>query len=107
MYQPSSAAATQPGTADSPHSLSSTPTVLVDSPLQLPGFKPAKATPLQRQWMKRFSASAIDRSGRNAENSLMAYRTITIEWLPSSGGGWKTFTAARKEAARLWAWLVE
>jgi putative transposase len=37
----------------------------------------------------------------------MAYRTITINWLPSSTGGWSTFTASRKEAARLWSWRVE
>jgi putative transposase len=37
----------------------------------------------------------------------MAYRTITINWLPSSRQGWQAFTSARKEAARLWSWLVE
>ena len=37
----------------------------------------------------------------------MAYRTIKIEWLPSSSHSWNTFTSARKEAARLWSWLAE
>jgi putative transposase len=37
----------------------------------------------------------------------MAYRTIKIDWLPSSRDGWHAFTNARKEAARLWSWLVE
>jgi len=37
----------------------------------------------------------------------MSYRTIKIEWLPQSGQQWKTFTAARLEAGRLWSWLVE
>jgi putative transposase len=37
----------------------------------------------------------------------MSYRTIKIEWLPQSGKQWKTFTAARLEAGRLWSWLVE
>jgi putative transposase len=37
----------------------------------------------------------------------MAYRTLRIDWLPSSGQGWFTFTSVRKEAARLWSWLVE
>jgi putative transposase len=37
----------------------------------------------------------------------MAYRTIRIDWLPKSQGQWHVFTAARKEAARLWSWLVQ
>lgn len=37
----------------------------------------------------------------------MSYRTIKIDWLPRSGKQWKTFTATRLEAGRLWAWLVE
>ena len=37
----------------------------------------------------------------------MSYRTIKIDWLPTSGAQWKTFTAARLEAGRLWSWLVE
>ena len=37
----------------------------------------------------------------------MGYRTIKIDWLPSSGKQWKTFTAARMEAGRLWSWVVE
>src|SRR5262249_40293329 len=32
---------------------------------------------------------------------------IKIDWLPSSGTGWDVFTAVRKEAGRLWSWLVE
>src|SRR5262249_20204536 len=37
----------------------------------------------------------------------MAYRTITIDWLPSTGQHWRTFTRVRLEAGRLWSWLVE
>jgi len=37
----------------------------------------------------------------------MSYRTIKIDWLPDSGKHWKTFTAVRLEAGRLWSWLVE
>src|SRR5574341_1207253 len=37
----------------------------------------------------------------------MGYRTIKIDWLPSSRKQWKTFTTARMEAGRLWSWLVE
>jgi putative transposase len=37
----------------------------------------------------------------------MAYRTITVAWLPRSASGWRTFTASRREAARLWAALTE
>jgi putative transposase len=37
----------------------------------------------------------------------MSYRTIKITWLPSSCQGWLVFTSVRKEAARLWSWLVE
>ncbi|HBY96176.1 MAG TPA: hypothetical protein DEP84_19850, partial [Chloroflexi bacterium] len=37
----------------------------------------------------------------------MIYRTIKIDWLPQSNTQWQTFTQARKEAARLWADLVE
>ncbi len=40
-------------------------------------------------------------------NEPMSYRTIKIDWLPQSGQQWKTFTAARLEAGRLWSWLVE
>lgn len=40
-------------------------------------------------------------------NQAMSYRTITIDWLPDSGTHWKTFTAVRMEAGRLWSWLVE
>jgi hypothetical protein len=37
----------------------------------------------------------------------MAFRTVRIDWLPSSRQGWLAFTSARKEAARLWAWLID
>src|SRR5712691_8590393 len=37
----------------------------------------------------------------------MSYRTIKIDWLPHSGKHWKTYTAVRLEAGRLWSWLVE
>lgn len=36
----------------------------------------------------------------------MAYRTVTIAWLPRSAAGWRTFTASRREAARLWGDLT-
>src|SRR5437763_14356614 len=36
----------------------------------------------------------------------MAYRTIDIRWMPHTQGQWATYTAARKEAARLWSDLV-
>jgi putative transposase len=36
----------------------------------------------------------------------MSYRTIEIAWLPRSTRDWLTFTASRKEAARLWSNLV-
>ena len=37
----------------------------------------------------------------------MSYRTIKIDRLPQSRKHWKTFTAVRMEAGRLWSWLVE
>jgi hypothetical protein len=37
----------------------------------------------------------------------MEYRTINIEWPPRSNAGRQTFSSARKEAGRLWSWLVE
>ena len=37
----------------------------------------------------------------------MAYRTIKFAWLPSTCQGWLIYTSVRKEAARLWSWLVE
>jgi putative transposase len=37
----------------------------------------------------------------------MSYRTIKFSWLPSTCAGWLVFTSVRKEAARLWSWLVE
>lgn len=37
----------------------------------------------------------------------MAYRTIEIRWLPRSKAEWATFTAARREAGKLWGDLVE
>ena len=36
-----------------------------------------------------------------------AYRSVTIDWLPRSQAEWATFTAARREAGRLWSDLVE
>jgi putative transposase len=37
----------------------------------------------------------------------VAYRTITLAWLPRSASGWWTFTASRREAGRLWSDLTE
>ena len=37
----------------------------------------------------------------------MGYRTVEIRWMPAGHAQWATFTAARKEAARLWADMVE
>jgi putative transposase len=37
----------------------------------------------------------------------MGYRTIEIHWMPQTSSEWRTFSAARKEAARLWSDLVE
>jgi protein required for attachment to host cells len=37
----------------------------------------------------------------------MSYRTIEIHWLPRTSSEWRTFTASRREAARLWGDLVE
>jgi putative transposase len=37
----------------------------------------------------------------------MSYRTIEIHWLPHTSSQWRTFSAARKESARLWGDLVE
>lgn len=36
----------------------------------------------------------------------MSYRTIEIHWMPHTASEWRTFTAARTEAARLWGDLV-
>lgn len=36
----------------------------------------------------------------------MSYRTIEIAWMPRTTTDWATFTASRKEAARLWNDLV-
>jgi hypothetical protein len=33
----------------------------------------------------------------------MIYRTIEVAWQPKSQKEWRTFTLARREAARLWA----
>src|SRR5713101_1704261 len=37
----------------------------------------------------------------------MSYRTIKIDWSPNASAQWKTFSAVRLEAGRLWCWLVE
>ena len=37
----------------------------------------------------------------------MSYRTIEIHWMPRTASAWRTFSAARREAARLWSDLVE
>jgi putative transposase len=37
----------------------------------------------------------------------MAYRTVDVSWVPRSRRAWATFTAARKESARLWSDMVE
>ncbi len=36
----------------------------------------------------------------------MSYRTIEVVWTPRTRTAWATFTASRKEAARLWGDLV-
>jgi putative transposase len=36
----------------------------------------------------------------------MSYRTIEIAWMPRTTTEWATFTASRREAARLWSGLV-
>jgi putative transposase len=36
----------------------------------------------------------------------MAYRTIKLDWVPRSRTAWRTFSAARLEAAQLWSDLV-
>lgn len=72
---------------------------------------PNKATPLQRQWIQwdtcRSSAIGGTDQHRRCYTFSMAYRTITIAWLPRGATGWQTFTASRQEAARLWADLTE
>jgi putative transposase len=65
------------------------------------------ATPIYRQWMKRFQGFLHGFSSPMCSNKAMSYRTIKIDWLPQSGKHWKTFTASRREAGRLWSWLVE
>lgn len=40
-------------------------------------------------------------------NAPMSYRAIEIAWMPKSSKQWKTFTASRKEAARLWNDMVK
>ena len=37
----------------------------------------------------------------------MAYRTLRIAWFPDSQAQWGVFSAARREAGRLWSWLVQ
>jgi hypothetical protein len=37
----------------------------------------------------------------------MDYRTIEIHWMPHNQAQWGAFVLSRKEAARLWADLVE
>ena len=37
----------------------------------------------------------------------MSYRTVEIRWMPQTASEWRTFTASRKEAARLWGELVD
>jgi putative transposase len=37
----------------------------------------------------------------------VSYRTVEIAWKPRSPSGWTTYTAARREAARLWSDLTE
>jgi putative transposase len=36
----------------------------------------------------------------------MSYRTVEIAWTPRTQAEWATFSASRKEAARLWGDLV-
>ena len=70
------------------------------------GLQPVNATPIYRQWMKRFSGFSHGFFPM-CYIQYMSYRTIKIDWSPDSGQHWKTFTAARLEAGRLWSWLVE
>ena len=37
----------------------------------------------------------------------MTHRTIKIAWLPDSKAQWHAFTGCRRDAGRLWSWLVE
>ncbi|RIK24883.1 MAG: hypothetical protein DCC55_41015 [Chloroflexi bacterium] len=37
----------------------------------------------------------------------MGYRTVRMDWMPKTQSEWRTFSLARKEAARLWGDLVE
>src|SRR6266568_5792411 len=57
--------------------------------------------------MQRFAGFSQSFSSRFCYTHSMSYRTIKIDWLPTSGAQWKTFTAVRLEAGRLWSWLVE
>src|SRR3990167_1563519 len=49
----------------------------------------------------------VDFSVMPAYTHGMSYRTIEIHWMPHTSSEWRTFTASRKEAARLWGDLVE
>jgi putative transposase len=40
-------------------------------------------------------------------NSTVSYRTVETCWKPRTPSGWATYSAARREAARLWNDLVE
>jgi putative transposase len=77
------------------------------SPITKNGLQPVNATLLQRQWMKRFPGFSHGFSQAMYYTQAMSYRTIKIDWLPQAGKPWKTFTAVRMEAGRLWSWLVE
>ena len=54
------------------------------------------ATPLEWQWMQRFCGFGRCFSGQLCYAHSMSYRTIKIDWPPTSGAQWKTFTASVK-----------
>jgi Probable transposase len=55
----------------------------------------------------RVNAPAQDKRRVSCHHARVTYRTIEISWKPRSPSGWATYTAARREAARLWNGLVE
>ena len=76
------------------------------------GLSPVNATPLMllrrlSSTMKRFRGFRHGFFQAMCDNHAMRYRTIKIDWLPASRQHWKTYTAVRLEAGRLWSWLVE
>jgi putative transposase len=48
----------------------------------------------------------LDFGTRVSDTFHMSYRTIEVAWTPRTDTAWTTFTASRREAARLWGDLV-